>query len=107
MESTRARIQNIVQSIYETILEKIPKDVPVEPLLSDEELEGVFAVFFTNKGNRGLSMGSVYEGDVLEYLDEVVGARQIARNKGKTIVSSEDVAEAQQLRKEMEQNGIT
>jgi hypothetical protein len=94
MESTKARIQCTVHNLYDAVLNAIPEGKNVEKLQDEEELEGFFTVFFTNKGFRGMAVGTIGEEEVLEYLDEVCRARVIASGRGQSIVTDDDIEEA-------------
>jgi hypothetical protein len=91
MESTKAKIQGTVKDIYDALMKAVPKDVEIESLHDGEEVEGFFGMFFTSDGSRGLAIGVCSEDEVLAYLEEVYTARMIAQQKGKNIVTSEDI----------------
>jgi hypothetical protein len=98
MESTKAKLQETTQQIYDAVIKAVPKGTVIDPLKEEEEIEGVFAIFFTSKGSRGLSVGAFDEQMVVDYVDEILLARDITMKNGSTIVSTEALEKARAMR---------
>jgi len=98
LESTKARIQGIVQKMFEAVITVIPVESGVQPLGEEEEVEGMFCLFFTSKGSRGCAVGVLDSTEVLDYLDEVEAARFVAIRNGKSIVDSSDIDLVKKMR---------
>jgi hypothetical protein len=99
VESTKAKIQEVVKQLYVAMVKAIPPDIQVEPLKDDEEVEGMICMFFTSDGTRGLTLGLISENEVLAYLAELHEAKLKAIQQGKNVVSS-DAVDAERINAE-------
>ena len=90
-EKSQKETMSVIRKIFKTVMKAIPKEHSIKPLEKGEEVEGIFAMFFTTKGVRGMCAGAMSHEEVLQYLSEVYLARQNSLASGECQVSKESV----------------